>query len=373
MHTVHTIVNYERIIVYKMDDFLMNKPHIPILIGMWCMFFAITLSVILNYDDVNSVSPENANFYFSILFFLFVPSVILFVIYLLKNHAIGKKAYFLILSESVFIFFGFLLSAASNVDGNTAAGIVIFTFIPSVFILFWYKNKKRNFNKTDSQAIPKMDKKNKSRLQSVYSSITPPTISFKRKIKIDIPVENISTDKKNSPVLNNLESYFHKSVSELLELSESEFLEFKSTLKWDIRLEKANPLLIGEIIKTIAGFLNNKGGVLIIGYDDDNNVLYGLEKDYPVTSKKSNYDGWQQYFINQVNERLGREINHYFTIESVPHDGKTIARINVSKSPKPVFAKQNQQGGDFFVRIHGQTENLNPEDTNKWIKEHFSN
>jgi predicted HTH transcriptional regulator len=170
-----------------------------------------------------------------------------------------------------------------------------------------------------------------------------------------------------------LDDYFQQSISELIKLSESEFLEFKSTLKWDIRLEKANPELVGEIIKTIAGFLNNKGGVLVIGYDDDNNVLYGLEKDYPVTSKKSNYDGWQQYFINQVNERLGKEINHYFTIEPIPHDGKTIARINVSKSPKPVFAKQNKQGGDFFVRIHGQTENLNPEDTNNWIKEHFSN
>ncbi len=371
MHTIHTIVNYERIIVYNMDDFMMNKPHIPILIGIWCMFLAITLSLILDYDDVNSVSTENNNFYITILVLLFTPSVILFVIYLLKNHTMGKKIYFLIVLEYLFIFIGFLLPLGPNFDGNPAG--LLFTFIPIPFILFWYKNKKHNFDKTDSHEIPKRGKKNKSRLQSVYSSITSPTISFKRKIKIDIPVENINTDKKNSSFPNNLESHLHKSVSELLELSESEFLEFKSTLKWDIRLEKANPLLIGEIIKTIAGFLNNKGGVLIIGYDDDNNVLYGLEKDYPVTSKKSNYDGWQRYFINQVNERLGREINHYFTIESVPHDGKTIARINVSKSPKPVFAKQNQQGGDFFVRIHGQTENLNPEDTNKWIKEHFSN
>jgi len=348
---------------------MMNKPHIPVLIGIWSIFLAITLAMISNPAD--SISKWNQFFYLVIFFFLFIPSVILFVTYLLKNHTIGKKIYFFITLESIFIFFGFVMAAGTDIDGN--AGFLIFTFIPIPFILFWYKNKKRDVNKTDSQEVPKRNKKNKSRLQSVYSSITPPTISFKKKIKINIPVENINTDKKNSSFPSNLESYLHKSVSELLELSESEFLEFKSTLKWDIRLERANPLLIGEIIKTIAGFLNNKGGVLIIGYDDDNNVLYGLEKDYPVTSKKSNYDGWQQYFINQVNERLGKEINHYFTIESVPHDGKTIARINVSKSPKPVFAKQNQQGGDFFVRIHGQTENLNPEDTNKWIKEHFSN
>ena len=347
----------------------MNKPHIPVLIGIWSIFLAITLAMISNPAD--SISKWNQFFYLVIFFFLFIPSVILFVTYLLKNHTIGKKIYFFITLESIFIFFGFVMAAGTDIDGN--AGFLIFTFIPIPFILFWYKNKKRDVNKTDSQEVPKRNKKNKSRLQSVYSSITPPTISFKKKIKINIPVENINTDKKNSSFPSNLESYLHKSVSELLELSESEFLEFKSTLKWDIRLERANPLLIGEIIKTIAGFLNNKGGVLIIGYDDDNNVLYGLEKDYPVTSKKSNYDGWQQYFINQVNERLGKEINHYFTIESVPHDGKTIARINVSKSPKPVFAKQNQQGGDFFVRIHGQTENLNPQETQKWISDHFTN
>ena len=163
-----------------------------------------------------------------------------------------------------------------------------------------------------------------------------------------------------------------KGIADLLKLPESETLEFKSTLKWDIRQEKSNPALVLECVKTIAGFLNNRGGVLIVGYDDDNNIVYGLEKDYPFTSKKQNYDGWQQYFINQINDKLGKTINHYFTIESISYNGKTLAKINVKTSPNPVFTKQDNNEGNFYVRIHGQTENLNPQETQKWISDHFS-
>jgi predicted HTH transcriptional regulator len=162
-----------------------------------------------------------------------------------------------------------------------------------------------------------------------------------------------------------------KGIGDLLKLPESEILEFKSTLKWDIRQEKSNPELVMGCVKTIAGFLNNSGGILIVGYDDDNNIVYGLEKDYPFTSKKCNYDGWQQYFINQVNDKLGKTINHYFTIESISYDGKTLAKINVKSSPEPVFTRQDNNEGNFYVRIHGQTENLNPQETQKWISSHF--
>jgi hypothetical protein len=164
-----------------------------------------------------------------------------------------------------------------------------------------------------------------------------------------------------------------KGITDLIKSPESETLEFKSTLKWDIRENRSNSSLVLECVKTIAGFLNNRGGILIVGYDDDNNIIYGLEKDYPHTSKKQNYDGWQQYFINQINDKLGKTINHYFTIDPISYNGKTLAKINVNMSPSPVFTKQDNNEGNFYVRIHGQTENLNPQETQKWISDHFSN
>ena len=327
----------------------MIKSKLFLPFSLWLFFLALTLIAIYSYDPSSGTNTEKTNAMVSFTVLLYGPSVFLFGYYLKKKYVLGKKIYFFFLIESIWLFVMLVIASVAN-DSVTIVSI-FFGIIP--ILPFWYKYRKNSYyliNKNNNSNI---------KIETPKQETPKPKFSYRF-------VSTTSHPK-------NLDDYFQQSISELIKLSESEFLEFKSTLKWDIRLEKANPELVGEIIKTIAGFLNNKGGVLVIGYDDDNNVLYGLEKDYPVTSKKSNYDGWQQYFINQVNERLGKEINHYFTIEPIPHDGKTIARINVSKSPKPVFAKQNKQGGDFFVRIHGQTENLNPEDTNNWIKEHFSN
>ena len=327
----------------------MIKSKLFLPFSLWLFFLALTLIAIYSYDPSSGTNTEKTNAMVSFTVLLYGPSVFLFGYYLKKKYVLGKKIYFFFLIESIWLFVMLLIASVAN-DSVTIVSI-FFGIIP--ILPFWYKYRKNSYyliNKNNNSNI---------KIETPKQETLKPKFSYRFVSPTSHP--------------KNLDDYFQQSISELIKLSESEFLEFKSTLKWDIRLEKANPELVGEIIKTIAGFLNNKGGVLVIGYDDDNNVLYGLEKDYPVTSKKSNYDGWQQYFINQVNERLGKEINHYFTIEPIPHDGKTIARINVSKSPKPVFAKQNKQGGDFFVRIHGQTENLNPEDTNNWIKEHFSN
>ena len=327
----------------------MIKSKLFLPFSLWLFFLALTLIAIYSYDPSSGTNTEKTNAMVSFTVLLYGPSVFLFGYYLKKKYVLGKKIYFFFLIESIWLFVMLVIASVAN-DSVTIVSI-FFGIIP--ILPFWYKYRKNSYyliNKNNNSNI---------KIETPKQETPKPKFSYRFVSPTSHP--------------KNLDDYFQQSISELIKLSESEFLEFKSTLKWDIRLEKANPELVGEIIKTIAGFLNNKGGVLVIGYDDDNNVLYGLEKDYPVTSKKSNYDGWQQYFINQVNERLGKEINHYFTIEPIPHDGKTIARINVSKSPKPVFAKQNKQGGDFFVRIHGQTENLNPEDTNNWIKEHFSN
>lgn len=105
---------------------------------------------------------------------------------------------------------------------------------------------------------------------------------------------------------------------------------------------------------------------------DDNDITYGIEKDYPMTSsKRQDFDGWQQYLISQINDKLGPEINRKISIDTSPYDGKILAKISISKSNKPVFTNEKDRSGGFYVRVHGQTENLNPEETNKWVEGHF--
>jgi hypothetical protein len=189
---------------------------------------------------------------------------------------------------------------------------------------------------------------------------------------VNIEKDIIEYESKTQKIESDKIEDTQKSISELIKSSESETLEFKSTLKWDIRENRANSSLVLGCVKTIAGFLNNRGGILIVGYDDDNEVVHGLEKDYPhMGQRRCNYDGWQQYFISQINDKLGKTINRYFTIEPIPYNGKTLAKIRVQSSPEPVFTKHDNTEGNFFVRIHGQTEKLNPQETQKWILGNF--
>src|SRR3546814_17718588 len=61
---------------------------------------------------------------------------------------------------------------------------------------------------------------------------------------------------------------------------ESEELEFKQTLRWDIKEGRVNKELEGVIVKTIAAFTNSfNGGTLLIGVSA-NGESTGLEHDF---------------------------------------------------------------------------------------------
>lgn len=317
----------------------MKSKLLAIVLALESIFTIITVSVIQSNNSI-------INFGFSLLFFFFIPSFVLFLIILKKNFIISKKVYLILIGTFIWFFIINLFGISSSENDSTGFILPsILSIIPFLLCIFIYKSQIF-INKNNSESI-----------EGQINNIK------------DADVNKV----KKSKILKDLDSYSQLKINELLDLPESEFLEFKSTLKWDIRQERSNSSLILEIIKTIAGFLNNKGGILIIGYDDDNNVVYGLEKDYPVTSKKNNFDGWQLHLVNHINEKLGRIVNHNLSIEPISYDGKTLAKIKVTPSSEPVFTKEDNKDGNFYVRIHGQTENLSPQDANSWINQHFKN
>jgi len=59
---------------------------------------------------------------------------------------------------------------------------------------------------------------------------------------------------------------------------EGPYLEFKSSLRWDMAESRINRALEGVVLKTLAGFLNSHvGGTLLIGVTDNGEII-GLEK-----------------------------------------------------------------------------------------------
>ncbi len=83
---------------------------------------------------------------------------------------------------------------------------------------------------------------------------------------------------------------------------EGEDQEFKSSMRWNYLGKKIDKEIELAILTTIAGFKNNHSGTLLIGVDDDGNVL-GLQNDYP-TIKKKNRDGFEQHLMTLISSRV---------------------------------------------------------------------
>src|SRR5699024_10427977 len=96
------------------------------------------------------------------------------------------------------------------------------------------------------------------------------------------------------------------SWSEFFKKGENNFVEFKSTLVYDLRQKKPMKYIEHNIAKAIAAFLNSEGGQLFVGVDDDGNVL-GLEQDFSLSGEKGEKDGFLLKFDNIIRDYLGNE------------------------------------------------------------------
>ncbi len=93
-------------------------------------------------------------------------------------------------------------------------------------------------------------------------------------------------------------------IRDLIARGESQTVEFKSSLQWDVRQNKKNTALRHQVLKTIAAFLNTDGGILVIGVDDDGRVL-GLDADLALVG--SSRDRFEQLLANLLSEYLGAQ------------------------------------------------------------------
>ncbi|MFQ5828043.1 MAG: RNA-binding domain-containing protein [Candidatus Methylomirabilia bacterium] len=95
--------------------------------------------------------------------------------------------------------------------------------------------------------------------------------------------KRITDDPAFGQVVKNLlfDDYIrrHRRAEDLLMLQESKTLEFKSSLRWNLKEDRKDDAHVTHaVLKTIAAFLNTEGGDLLIGVADDRTV-FGIERD----------------------------------------------------------------------------------------------
>jgi predicted HTH transcriptional regulator len=155
----------------------------------------------------------------------------------------------------------------------------------------------------------------------------------------------------------------------LIENGENEYVEFKSSIRWDYKQNSVNTSLESVIAKTIAGFLNYQGGQLIIGVDDDRMIL-GLEKDF-LTLKKKNVDGFELKLTEIINNKIGKEVRHLIHLIFEEVDGKTICLVDIEKSPKAVYVVTDGKNAEFYLRSGNSTEPLDIRQATEYSKNHW--
>ena len=162
----------------------------------------------------------------------------------------------------------------------------------------------------------------------------------------------------------------HRRADELLRLQESKTLEFKSSLRWNLKEDRKDDKHVTHAaLKTIAAFLNTEGGDLLIGVDDDRRVL-GIAQD-----RLENDDKFMLHLAQAVRNGLGDRAGTCIDPKIQIIKGKTVCLVSCQRSPEPVYLRwkglQKAEGGDLYVRSGPGTVRLGEDDAQKYIGTRF--
>jgi predicted transcriptional regulator len=157
-------------------------------------------------------------------------------------------------------------------------------------------------------------------------------------------------------------------IFELLNLSEGQHLEFKSSLRYDFNTKQVNQCLEQVVLKTLCAFLNAEGGTLLIGLSDEKEVV-GIESDYMVIRNK-NRDGFENHLLGLVSNCIGNYYLPYVSIVFHNVVGKDLCQVNVTSSPKPAFLNNNGKQ-EFYVRTGNNSRPFSISEASDYIRERW--
>ena len=157
------------------------------------------------------------------------------------------------------------------------------------------------------------------------------------------------------------------SVKDLIACGETDKVEFKSSLIWDIEKKQPSKETKIAVARAISSFLNCEGGFVLIGVDSNGNLI-GLDDD--LAQSHGSLDEFERTFTNAVNNYLGRVNRPLVSIRYDKIDGKDIAVVRIKPSPHEVFLKIDNKE-KFYIRSGNTSQELNISEATQYIKEHW--
>jgi ATP-dependent Lon protease len=153
-------------------------------------------------------------------------------------------------------------------------------------------------------------------------------------------------------------------VQQIIRMGEGPRIEFKSTLRWNLEADREDKKIEHGNLKTMVAFLNSEGGTLLIGVEDNGNIL-GIEHDL-----FENEDKFLLHFGNLMNAKIGRDVASHVKWELKDVAGSRILRVDCLPSPTPVYLK-HEGSEEFFIRNGPASVQLPTSEVVKYTKKHF--
>ncbi|MXO91063.1 GmrSD restriction endonuclease domain-containing protein [Pontixanthobacter aquaemixtae] len=150
-------------------------------------------------------------------------------------------------------------------------------------------------------------------------------------------------------------------LEEMIAEGESEELEFKQTLRWDIKEAKVNKGLEQVVVKTIAAFANSYGGgTLLIGVSDVGEAV-GLDNDY-ASLGDADKDRFEIHLRNLFADAFGQNFTASKLKIAFPEvEGSEICQIDVRPADAAVVISVADKNGLKSEKLYVRSGNSSPE------------
>lgn len=153
-------------------------------------------------------------------------------------------------------------------------------------------------------------------------------------------------------------------ILELIREGEKRNVEFKSTLRTNLYTNEKDRKIELAVLKTIAGFLNGKGGTLLVGVSDEGKIL-GIEKD-----NFESKDRFNLHFTNLIKQFIGKKFFQFLNFELVQIENKHVLKVDCFKSNRPIFLRIDGRE-EFYIRAGSETIQISGSELVEYIGERF--
>lgn len=176
--------------------------------------------------------------------------------------------------------------------------------------------------------------------------------------------EKASSESIDGSKIAGAKSEPERSISDIVRSGESNTVEFKSSLRTNLHINRPDPKIEHGVLKTVAAFLNTHGGTLVIGVDDKGAPL-GLDSD-----GFQSEDKMDQHLANLIRDRLGA--HHAFCLHAQfeEYEQKRILTVVCDPAASPAYLKDGKDEY-FYVRTGATTSELPASKIHAYIKQRF--